>query len=170
MRPVFLIGFMGAGKTTVGRLLASRMGIDFVDLDQEVAAREGESVDAIFRARGEVGFRLAERSALSGLATRENTVVACGGGVVTDEGSRSILETAGTTVYLAVSPEDAMARIGSETGGRPLLSAEPDSVAGLLASREALYLETARFAVDTSGLSAEQVAERVGSLLGGPDA
>ena len=170
MRPVFLIGFMGAGKTTVGRLVAARAGMGFVDLDEDVAAAEGATVGAIFESRGEAGFREAERDALAARAQDKDVIVACGGGIVSDEGSRSILGSAGTVVYLAVSQQEAIARIGSETGARPLLCSDPSAVAALLESRAPLYRATAAFTVDTCGLCAERVADRVSGLVGVPGA
>lgn len=163
MKPVFLTGFMGAGKTTVGRILAERTGMSFVDLDDEIVAAEGATVADIFAVRGEAGFRDAERTALRSLTDREDVIIACGGGVVTDDESRSILESAGTVVYLAVSPAEALARIGGETDPRPLL--RRDSASALLASREPLYAATADFTIDTAGLRADEVAERVSHVL-----
>jgi shikimate kinase len=163
MRPVFLTGFMGAGKTTVGRILAERTGMAFVDLDDEIVAAGGTSVAEIFASRGEAGFREAERVVLRSLAERKDIIVACGGGVVTDPASRSMLESAGTVVYLAVSPAEALARIGVETDSRPLLGR--DSASALLASREPLYAATADHTIDTTGTSADEVAERVSHVL-----
>lgn len=161
MRGVYLIGFMGAGKTTVGRLLAERLGARFVDLDDEIVAEQGQEVAAIFAERGESGFRDAERAALTQLGSSE-AVVACGGGVVTDAGSRALLACAGTVVYLQVSFDEALARVGSETSGRPLLrDGDPAAVASLLASRESLYAAAADLTVDTTARSPEAVVDEI---------
>jgi shikimate kinase len=119
----------------------------------------------IFDTRGEAAFRASERRVLRELARDEDSVIACGGGVVTDEESREILKCSGTVVYLAVSPEDAVARIGAETEARPLLPGEPRAAGALMAAREPLYAASADVTVDTSGRSAEQVAEVVAGLL-----
>ena len=165
MRPVFLIGFMGAGKTTVGRTLAARSGRHFADLDEEIVRAEGTAVAAIFEAGGEAAFRASERRVLRELARDEDGVIACGGGVVTDEESRAILKCSGTVVYLAVSPEEAVLRIGAATEARPLLPGELHATGALMAAREPLYAACADFTVDTSGRSAERVAQAVAELL-----
>jgi shikimate kinase len=167
LRGVYLIGFMGAGKTTVGRLLAERLGVPFLDLDEEIVAEQGEEVAVIFAARGESGFREAERAALVRLGSSD-AVVACGGGVVTDPGSRALLARASTVIYLRVSSGEALARVGSETSGRPLLrDGDPAAAASLLASRESLYAAAADLIVDTTARSPEAVvAEILASLRG----
>lgn len=166
MSAIFLIGFMGAGKSTVGRLLAGRLGVSFVDLDEEVVREEGRSVEAIFADVGEDGFRRAERRALASVAGSD-AVVACGGGAVTDAGSRAVLARSGTVVYLRVSSDEALARCGAELSGRPLLrSCDPAAAAALLASRESLYATTAALTVDTDGRTPEQVADEIAAALG----
>jgi shikimate kinase len=167
MGGVYLIGFMGAGKTTVGRLLAERLSRPFADLDDEIVAQQGASVSDIFATRGETGFRDAERAALARLAATD-AVVACGGGVVTDDGSRAVLARAGTVVYLRVSADEALARVGSDTSERPLLrDADPAAAASLLASREALYAAAADLSIDTAGLSPDAVADEIAARLEG---
>lgn len=167
MSTVFLIGFMGAGKSTVGRLLAARLGRPFFDLDAEIERERGTDVAAIFAAGGESAFRDAERAALSALAARDDAVVACGGGVVTDAGSRKVLGH-GTVAYLRVSSEEALARIGSETAGRPLLrGGDPSAASELLGSRESLYASVADMSLDTSGRTPETMADRIVELLEG---
>lgn len=166
MRPVFIIGFMGAGKSTVGHLLAGSLGRPFLDLDTEIEKVESKTVDELFVDAGESGFREAERAALLRAAQVPDAIVACGGGVVTDEGSRSILLGSGTVVYLAVSPEEALARVGAETVGRPLLrGARPEAATALLRSRERLYETVADIIVDTVGRSPEAVAGEIAAKL-----
>jgi shikimate kinase len=123
------------------------------------------SVATIFATRGEPAFREAERAALGALAAR-GAVVACGGGAVTDEGTRAILAQ-GTAIYLRVSPDEALARIGSETSGRPLLRGGAPSVAiALLSSRESLYESVADIEVDTAGRTPAQVVDEIADRLG----
>jgi shikimate kinase len=156
---VFLIGFMGAGKSTVGRIVADRFGVPFIDLDSEITRAARRSITEIFDAEGEQGFRSRETAALMQLADTPAAVVACGGGVVLVDENRRLLKETGVVVYLKVSAEEAIARIG-DTTGRPLL-AHGDAAhmaATLLATRETLYETVADAVVDTSGLTPEQVA------------
>ena len=168
MRPVFLIGFMGAGKSTVGAMVATRLGRPFVDLDGEIERETGRTATELFAAEGEEGFRAAERAALEAVAHHPGLVVACGGGVVTDEGSRAILRESGTVVYLQVSSDEALARVGSELAGRPLLrGGDPAAAAALLRLRERLYETAADIVVDTLHRTPGQVADEVVSLVEG---
>jgi shikimate kinase len=166
MSAVFLIGFMGAGKSTVGRALAGRLGLPFFDVDEEIERSEKMSVAAIFDTGGEPAFRAAERAALASLVTK-TAIVACGGGAVTDEGSRAILAR-GRAVYLRVSADEALARIGSETSGRPLLQGgAPAAAIALLSSRESLYESVADIEVDTVGRTPAEIADEIVQRLGG---
>lgn len=161
MSHIFLTGFMGAGKSSVGRLVAARLGRPFVDLDSEIEKREGASVPAIFKSRGEEGFRNAEHAALEALAAAEPSVVATGGGVVLREDNQALLGRIGTVVYLSVTPEEAIARLG-DAGDRPLLAGGGLSAARtILGARLALYEKTADHVVDTVGRSESAVAEDV---------
>jgi shikimate kinase len=166
MRPVFIIGFMGAGKSTVGGMVAARLGRPFVDLDREIERLAGRTVAELFAADGEGGFRDAEHAALAAVARQAGIVVACGGGVVTDERSHATLREGGTVVYLRVTPEEAVARVGSEVAGRPLLlGGDPAVAAALLDSRERLYEAVADVTVDTAGRAPAGIADEVVSLV-----
>jgi shikimate kinase len=163
---VFIVGFMGSGKSTVGRMVAARMGMPFIDLDAQIVERENADIADIFADRGEPAFRQLEHEALGALLGQPPHVVACGGGVVVDDRNRVLLKALGTVVYLRVTAEEALARIGS-TEGRPLLSGPDPLAAGrtLLAARERLYAAVADFTVDTSGKDEEAVAVEVVSHL-----
>lgn len=166
MSHLFLTGFMGAGKSSVGRALAERLGRPFVDLDAEIERREGESVSSVFRTRGESGFRDAEHAALAELADRPDSVIATGGGVVLREDNQCLLKELGTVVYLAVTPEEAMARLG-DAGDRPLLVGGGLAAArSILSARLLLYSATADHVVDTGGLDVSAVVESVAEVLG----
>jgi shikimate kinase len=162
VRPLFLVGFMGAGKTTVGRLLAGTLGRPFTDLDESIESRTGRSIDDLFTDLGEEGFRDAERDALAAVARERDAVVACGGGIVTDDHSREALAASGDVVYLEVSADEALARVRDRLVGRPLLQgADPAGAAALLGLRERLYEAVADLTVDTVGRSPEEVADRI---------
>lgn len=161
MSHIFLTGFMGAGKSTVGRLVASHLGRPFVDLDALIEDREGSAVTEIFNQRGEDGFRLAEHDALAALGAHPDSVIATGGGVVLREDNRVVLSQLGTVVYLAVTPEEAIARLG-DAADRPLLAgAGLPAARAILGARLNLYTSTADHVVDTVGRSAGAVAEDV---------
>ncbi|MSR35145.1 MAG: shikimate kinase [Gemmatimonadetes bacterium] len=138
---VVLVGFMGSGKSTVGRLLASRLGWTFVDLDEAVEKRAGASVEELFRTRGEETFRALEREAGAAALARPATVLAPGGGWSIAPGRLDELPDATLTVWLKVSPETAVRRATGHGRVRPLL-AGPDAVVRareLLGAREPLY-------------------------------
>jgi shikimate kinase len=163
---VFIVGFMGSGKSTVGRLVAARLGLPFLDLDTEIVEREHADIATIFREQGEPAFRQLEHEALGSLVNMDPHVVACGGGVVVDDRNRVLLRALGRVVYLRVTAEEALARIGSAEG-RPLLAGPDPLAAGrtLLAARERLYSCIADITVDTSGKTEDSVAVEVVSRL-----
>ena len=168
MSHIFLVGFMGAGKTTVARLLAERLDRPCVDVDEIIEAESGRSVREIFEDEGEPAFRALESRALLSLQTAEPSVVACGGGIVTRDENRSVLKRLGCVVYLKVSAGETLARVGAD-GTRPLLSGPGGVLAAtsLLEARESLYAAVADISIDTVGLSAEQVADQVASAIEG---
>ncbi|MHB1016473.1 MAG: 3-dehydroquinate synthase [Coriobacteriia bacterium] len=167
MSHIFLTGFMGAGKSTVGSLVAERLGRPFIDLDAFIEEREGAAVTELFRERGEDGFRLAEHDALASLGARPDSVIATGGGVVLRADNRVVLSQLGTVIYLAVTPEEVMARLG-DAADRPLLAgAGLPAARTILEARLNLYTSTADHVVDTVGRSAEAVAADVVALAAG---
>ncbi len=159
---LLLIGFMGAGKSTVGRLAADRLELPFVDLDTLVQDRDGRSVRQIFEQDGEPAFRALETAALESLESMPPSVVACGGGVVLSDANRVSLKRLGTVVYLRVTAAETLARVGDD-GTRPLLAGAGGAlVAGrLLEAREALYSAIADAVVDTVDRTPDEVAEQV---------
>lgn len=168
MKHLFITGFMGAGKSTVGRLVAERLGRPFADTDAVIEEREGLSVGALFEARGEEGFRLAEHAALEWLASQGPHVIATGGGVVLRPDNQALLKRAGTVVYLSVTPEEALARLG-DAGDRPLLAGGGLGAArSILDARLALYRATADHVVETTGRTPAEVADAVLAVLGDP--
>ena len=159
---VFLIGFMGAGKTTVGRHLARLLGWDFLDLDERIVAHERLGIAQIFAVKGEVHFRRLETEILASLAGRERLVVACGGGTYSHDESRRLIDRLGLAVWIRLSLEVALRRCAGDTG-RPLLKNE--SQAEDLYRRRLPSYRSAPAQVDAGGLSPEEVAERIAGLL-----
>lgn len=165
-RGVFLIGMMGAGKTSVGRLLAQRLGRRFVDADQEIEARCGVSIPVIFEIEGEAGFRQRERAMIDELTRLPGIVLATGGGAVLAPESRDRLRSRGRVVYLRASAEDIWQRTRRDRG-RPLLAtADPRGrIAELLAQREPLYAQTAHLVFDSSQDSLKSTVARLAEAL-----
>lgn len=159
---IFLIGFMGAGKSTVASILGERLGLPVLDLDAVIESAAGMSISEAFSRHGEAWFRERERQALESVALMPRAVVACGGGVVLDPGNRAILKRAGVVVYLEVTAAEAVARVG-DTATRPLLTGPGGALAAtsLLSAREALYTASADITVETVGRSASEVASTV---------
>lgn len=163
-RHVALVGMMGAGKTTVGRELAGRLGRPFVDLDDVVAAGAGCSVSEVFAREGEAGFRARERAALAEVcAAAVPQVIACGGGAVLDPANRALLASCARVVWLRARSDALAARV-ADGADRPLLAgtsgaaARARRLADLAAEREAAYAAVADDVVDTDGRSADEVA------------
>jgi shikimate kinase len=159
---VFLVGFMGAGKTTVGRHLARLLGWDFVDLDERIVAGEGLGIAEIFAVKGEAHFRRLEMQILASLRGRARLVVACGGGTYAQDDSRRIIDSLGRAVWIRLPPEVALARCGPDPD-RPLLRSAAH--ADELYRRRLPSYRAAPLHVDALGLSAEEVAERIAGLL-----
>lgn len=112
MPPIFLIGYMGSGKTTLGRGVESRAHVSFIDLDDYIEEREGMTVSEIFKARGETGFRKAERECLAELAAKDNLLVACGGGTPCFFDNMEVMNSSGTTVWLDASVDKPACAVG----------------------------------------------------------
>jgi shikimate kinase len=166
--PVFLIGFMATGKTTVGRLVARRRGFSFVDLDETIVAAAGMPVAEIFAREGEAGFRRREAEALRAAAARRRTVVATGGGAACREENLATMLSAGRVVALSATPAEVMRRTGRGSG-RPLLDGKADplgTAAALLAAREPFYAR-AHHTIDTVGKAPAEVATAVLAALNG---
>lgn len=149
MAVVFLVGMMGAGKTTVGRKLAKSLSCQFIDLDHEIENRTGVSIPTIFEIEGEGGFRRREAQALSDLQ-RDAFVVATGGGAILNPASRALMSARGFVVYLHAAAELLYARTQNDKG-RPLLQvADPLSkIRDLVERRDPLYREIADLVVES---------------------
>lgn len=159
---VFLVGMMGAGKTSVGRLLAQRLGKRFIDADQEIEARCGVSIPVIFEIEGEAGFRQRERQVIDELTTLPDIVLATGGGAVLSEESRVRLHQRGLVIYLKASAAEIWQRTRRDRS-RPLLAtSDPQQrIVDLLAAREPLYAETAHVTIESTHESVRSMVARL---------
>lgn len=163
---VFLVGPMGAGKSTIGRLLATELGFNFRDSDRVIEERTGADIPWIFDMEGEEGFRERESAVLKELATEKNTVVATGGGIVLREVNRNVMQSSGTVCYLTASIEQLVERTARDKK-RPLLQVENprQKIIDLLALRDPLYQQAADFVVNTDRRSPKSVAQEIASLV-----
>ena len=163
---VVLMGFMGTGKTSSGRMLASRLGCAMVDLDQYIEAKEGMRIPDMFKTKGEAYFREKEREAVSEVSRRRGIVIATGGGTVKDEENLRLLRENGVLICLTADIDTIMERT-ERRGERPMLDREEnrkEAVEKLMESRRAVY-ERADFAIDTSQLSPMRVTEEIVGFL-----
>jgi shikimate kinase len=165
-RPIFLVGMMGVGKTTIGRQLAAALGREFIDLDQAIEARCGVRIATIFDIEGEAGFRRRETAALDEYTRRPGLVLATGGGAVLSEANRRMLSERGCVVYLRAGVDELYRRVARDRG-RPMLRAEDprQRIVDLLALREPLYESVADVTLDTGDQPIIQVLRNLLALL-----
>lgn len=158
---IALEGFMGSGKTTVGRILSDALGCPFIDLDEVIVRKDGRSILEIFEADGEAGFRRLEKKALEGTVSKygESTaVLALGGGTVTVPGAVKLLQEKTLCIYLKATFDTLQARLDGQESGRPLAG---DGMAERLEQREPLYEAAAHITIETDGLSPDQIADEI---------
>ena len=158
---ITLTGFMGSGKTTVGKVLADFLGCPFLDLDELIVKKAGKSIPDIFAQDGEPAFRLLEAKLLRQTVEKyaETTaVLALGGGAVLAPASAALLRDKTVCIYLRATLDTLLQRLAGETAGRPLADA---SLAARLAAREPIYEETAHVIIDTDGLAPDEVADEI---------
>ena len=163
---IVLVGYMGSGKTTVGKTLAEKLEMDFLDTDLEIEREQGCSIREIFEEKGEQGFRDIETALLKKLSGNAvNTVIATGGGIVLREENRKLLKKTGKVVLLSASEETTFQRVKNDTG-RPLLDSAgaeelKNKIHRMLESRAAAYRAAADCVVETDGRTAEEIAEHL---------
>lgn len=163
---IFLVGMMGAGKTTVGKFLASFLNKTFLDSDREIQKRTGVSIPVIFEIEGEAGFRKRETEMLLELVKIENIVLATGGGAVLHIDNRKMLMRTGTVIYLRATVDDLWRRTRQDKS-RPLLQT-PDprrKLVELYAQRDPLYRESAHIIVESGKRSARHLAQLLAQQL-----
>jgi len=158
---IVVAGFMGAGKTTVGRLLAAGLRVPFLDSDHVIEARAGRSIPEIFTADGEPAFRALEHEVIAGLLDGPDVVLALGGGAAEHEETRKLLAVV-PVVFLRVSYDEAMARVAGD-GNRPML-ARPD-ITEVFERRQAVYARAATVTVDVDHRDPADIAEEILAAL-----
>ncbi len=165
-RNVFLVGPMGAGKTTVGKLLADELGLEFLDTDREIEARSGADIGWIFDVEGEEGFRRREEAMLDELTARQGVLVATGGGAILSEESRKRLVARGTVIYLDAPLQQQVERTANDRN-RPLLQdGDPAAILERLhAERDPLYREIADHVFPADRRSARALAGEIARAL-----
>ena len=164
---IFLVGLMGAGKSTIGRQLARRLNMDFHDSDQTIEARTGVDIPRIFDIEGEAGFRRREQQIIDELTRLDGVVLATGGGVVLDADNRACLRERGLVIYLKADPGQLLERTERDTQ-RPLLQQGDDRlgrIRQLLDEREPYYREVAHLIIDTNGLTVRRTVNNICKYL-----
>lgn len=162
---IFLVGFMGAGKSTVGKILADKTRYTFLDADKVIEEKAGTTITQIFAEHGEPYFRNLESESLEELADDSNQVIATGGGVVQRERNWQAIKNSGISIYLKASVETIWDRIKNDTS-RPLLQVDdPVETARELLNKRAEMYEKADIIINTDELSLEQVADNIVNLL-----
>ena len=161
---IYLVGFMGTGKTSVGRLLAKKKKFNFVDLDELIEFRERRRIVDIFAKEGEPYFRKVEKKALKEVAGQKKFVVACGGGVVLDKENIQAMKKSGILVCLTAAPKEILKRVSANTQ-RPLLNVkDPARRIEVLLKMRAPYYMQADKTIDTTGLSIKDVVEKISRI------
>ena len=158
---------MGAGKTTIGKILAQHLKLDFADTDREIEERTGADIPWIFDVEGEEGFRNREVQVVEEMTERSNILLATGGGVVLRSENRKVLASRGYVIYLSASIEEQVKRT-SKDNRRPLLQGEDSEVVlrELMKTRDSLYREISDYVIDTDGCSPKSVAQKLAAECG----
>lgn len=166
MKNIILIGFMGSGKSSVGKKLAEKLGIDWLDMDTEISEKEGKSISEIFEEHNEDYFRDLETKYLYKIINIKNVVLSTGGGVVLKKENIDLLKNIGTVIFLHADSEQLMEQLKDSTD-RPLLKGEnvEDKIKSMLEQRDTIYVGAADIIIQTTGKTIENVVEEIISLL-----
>lgn len=162
MKNIFLIGFMGSGKSTISSYLNKNFNMEVVEMDEILAKRENMTISEIFKTKGEEYFREKETSLLKEISLKENVVVSCGGGVATRDVNILEMRKSGVVVLLSAKPETILKRVES-SNDRPLLEGNKnvEFISDLLEKRREMYLKAADIIVKTDNKSAEEISNEI---------
>jgi shikimate kinase len=168
MTKIFLIGYMGSGKSTAGKKLAAKLGFEFIDLDKFIEQETGKTIPEIFAEKGEGEFRALENNALKKLITKENIVVACGGGTPCYYGNMELMNNHGTTIYLKMSVDSLATRLINAKGKRPLVEGKTEEelkayITEHLEKREDIYHQ-AQYIVKGKNLNVDELVDFVTAI------
>jgi shikimate kinase len=163
---IFLVGFMGAGKTTVSNYLSAMLALDRIEMDELIVRKEGMSINGIFEEYGEEYFRNCESNALMELQKRKQLVVSCGGGIVLRDENIANMRKSGRVVLLTATPETTLERV-KDSDERPILrnNMNVEFIAGLMEKRRERYLKAADIIVSTDGKTVLEVCEEIVAAL-----
>ncbi|MCR5742377.1 MAG: shikimate kinase [Lachnospiraceae bacterium] len=166
MKNIYLIGFMGAGKSTVAAILGSRLNMKVVEMDERIVKEQGMSINEIFARYGEAHFRDVESELVVNIGLEGNSVVSCGGGVVVREENTGNMKKSGTIVFLTATPETIYERVKDSTN-RPILNGNMnvEYIESLMEKRRALYEAAADYKVSTDAKSATEIADEIVATL-----
>jgi len=158
---IVLIGFMGTGKSSVGRLLSKKLNYDYVDIDSLIVLKEKKEISEIFSEKGEEYFRKIESAMVKDVSAKDRQVISTGGGVVEKEENIKFLKKSGTVICLTATPEIIYERV-KQNNSRPLLQGDNplEKIKNLMQKREVFY-KKADFMIDTSSISVEKVVEEI---------
>lgn len=161
MESIYIVGFMGAGKTTVGKILGEKLGLEVIDTDEVIETKQQKTVSEIFKENGEEYFRQLEHFVLKDII-KEDKIITTGGGIVTREENRKLLQKKKNVFYLKATANTILERLKDDTT-RPLLQTKDKlkTIEQLLSKRDALYEEVSTYTVHTDLLSLEEVANEV---------
>lgn len=163
---IYLIGFMGAGKSSVSRAMTEISGLDEVDMDAAIVSREGMTIPEIFEKKGEEYFRKAETEVLKELAGRQGVIVSCGGGTILKEENRKLMKKSGEVVFLSASPETIYERVKNGKN-RPLLNGHMnvEYIRGLMEKRMPSYQQAKTMEIITDGKPPQKIAEEIFTII-----
>lgn len=167
MRNIFLIGFMGCGKSTIARMISKKLGVAQVEMDELIEEEQGMSITEIFEKFGEEHFRDIETDLVHRLQEKDGVVVSCGGGAVLREENRNMMKESGVIVLLTAQPETILARVKNSTN-RPVLNGNMnvEYITALMERRKACYEDAADITVTTDGKSVEEICEEIIEKIG----
>jgi Shikimate kinase len=164
---IFLIGFMGTGKSTIAKKLADELLYEYVEMDQIISEREGKMITQIFEEQGEVYFRELETSLLDEIQQGTGKIVSCGGGVILHEKNQRIMKEKGVVILLSASAETIFERV-KNSGSRPLLNTNMnlDYIKQLYKKRYPLYLQASQIVIDTEGKNVDDLCDEIKEKVG----